>query len=744
MSNEYFNPSGSPGTGAAGSSATMRSEFAAVAAGFALLPTMAANGNKIVTVNAGGTALTATAVTSISGIGTIAAQNANNVAITGGTITAITDLAVADGGTGSSTAANARTALAVVGTAELAASSGSALAGFLQSGTGAVSQTVQTKLRYSVNVMDFGATGDGVTNDRPAFVLALAAAASTQSKTLHVPKGTYIISYTGAGELAQLMVVPSGVTIDFEAGSTIKWSYNKLPLFSFINCDGGGFSGRPKFVYTGTTVAAADYTAVQYWGAMGIATCQTGGAYELDAVVMSAGSSNMNWGDPHIESATTGTEGNIIGFGFNIKGLAGDAGYVKNNRIGTMRIYDYQQGVLFSDQQSLIIDRIYSDRRGGTSFTAPGHVVYSTGSSANLLNKDCVIGHIEEGRNTINYPASKVSNGATLALKICDGMRIGSVYTEHEEGLIQSLQACINLHVGDMYWKTDDANVHFSNPINFIGTASNGITNDDIHFGNVTMITRNYQAGIAIGIGGANLNTKITFDNIYIERDMNWASGQASTNGVVDSDGQDVTIRKLTIKPSKAITGNMDAAVEFRANSARNYVEGEVIGQYAKSQLARVSDTPVASGNFASITPIYPTLSEDYLWQDAFVAVASHGGLITRAPIAMQSYDTVAANTDRAITTKLPSRGAYLVFVDVINPARDSGRSGWYLVTWTGQTGTLNNVQQLGADITRGATPTALTCTVSTAGVVTIGWTSASNVFWNPQIGWIKLGSFVT
>ena len=55
--------------------------------------------------------------------------------------------------------------------------------------TGAVQQTVQTKLEQYVSVKDFGAVGDGVTNDRAAINSALAAA-----KRVYFPAGTYLVS----------------------------------------------------------------------------------------------------------------------------------------------------------------------------------------------------------------------------------------------------------------------------------------------------------------------------------------------------------------------------------------------------------------------------------------------------------------------------------------------------------------------------------------------------------------------
>jgi len=72
--------------------------------------------------------------------------------------------------------------------AALAASSGSSLVGFLQSGTGATARTVQSKLRDFVSVKDFGAVGDGVTDDTAAFQAAI-----NTGKAIKIPQGDYIV-----------------------------------------------------------------------------------------------------------------------------------------------------------------------------------------------------------------------------------------------------------------------------------------------------------------------------------------------------------------------------------------------------------------------------------------------------------------------------------------------------------------------------------------------------------------------
>jgi parallel beta-helix repeat protein len=75
----------------------------------------------------------------------------------------------------------------------LSASNGSSLVGYVQSGTGAVATTVQARLRQSLSVKDFGATGDGTTDDTTAIQNALNAGTG---RSVYFPAGTYRISTT--------------------------------------------------------------------------------------------------------------------------------------------------------------------------------------------------------------------------------------------------------------------------------------------------------------------------------------------------------------------------------------------------------------------------------------------------------------------------------------------------------------------------------------------------------------------
>lgn len=106
--------------------------------------------------------------------------------------------------------------------AAFAADNGAALIGFLQAGAGAVTTTVQTKLRETVSVKDFGAVGDGVTDDTVAIQ-----AAHTAHRNVHYPRGTYKVS----GQIEVIWSDYIGITADIGAVFDARTSTDDYGLF---------------------------------------------------------------------------------------------------------------------------------------------------------------------------------------------------------------------------------------------------------------------------------------------------------------------------------------------------------------------------------------------------------------------------------------------------------------------------------------------------------------------------------
>jgi hypothetical protein len=110
---------------------------------------------------------------------------------------------------------------------------GGSIAGFTQSGTGAVARTVQSKERDIVSVKDFGAKGDGVTDDTLAIRAGLTAAGGSE---LTFPAGSYLITGTIQVPLNTRMRFMSAHSIGLLRGFNGGYLLSMLDGSSLSNC----------------------------------------------------------------------------------------------------------------------------------------------------------------------------------------------------------------------------------------------------------------------------------------------------------------------------------------------------------------------------------------------------------------------------------------------------------------------------------------------------------------------------
>ena len=118
---------------------------------------------------------------------------------------------------------------------------------YLPAGTGAVAITVQAKLRESVSVKDFGAVGDGVTDDAPAFRLAIAYLFANNKSALYLPAGNYYF------------LTP--VVVNFDAENGLRLYGEGMANYLFFDVGGTRITGaagiESLFIFTKTNLAVA-------------------------------------------------------------------------------------------------------------------------------------------------------------------------------------------------------------------------------------------------------------------------------------------------------------------------------------------------------------------------------------------------------------------------------------------------------------------------------------------------------
>lgn len=434
---------------------------------------------------------------------------------------------------------------------------------FLQAGTGAVATTVQTKLRETVSVKDFGATGDGVTDDTVAIQASITAASFVL-----IPTGTY--------RTTSALTLKNNVTIDcrgtIQAGdqaSIVNWAGVNDATWT-----GGVISGNNSAIYqNGHLLNNSNRNKLLNFT---VTSC-------LNKGVSIAGSSSENLISPNrITGATSTTGVGLSLFGANVLNNEIRGGVYTANRIGvSLNAASYNRisniDVSANTDINVTVDGVITASGDGGKYNEFVNVI-ANGTTTSSAYAGIYLGNGSSYNKFLGFAANS-NSGAGVRLSAGAGYEcVGNVFSGG------SCESNANSGVA----LSSSPRTKFSNVFARSNTGRGfNVFSSDYVFANNIEATSNSTQNILIQSGYTQFNNVICENGTY--------GYQVTSGGSADSTNNTLSVARLTGASTANLSVDAGRGRVYAITGASNTVTAD----------AGDANFTVAAGT--SITIIYNT-----------------------------------------------------------------------------------------------------------------------------------------
>ena len=370
----------------------------------------------------------------------------------------------------------------------------------------AVPRTVQAKLNDYYDVKDFGATGNGVTDDSAAIQAAINCCSANGGGMVYMPSGTYLVGMgtnTAINMASNVSLVGSGIgATTISRPPAIEADQSNI-VFNVIGCTNAQFrdinfyTTVPDPTYTTTYRQTIANTEDLPWEALDTA----------HLFVMSSGCTVRN-------CSYTGFRTPI-----SLRGTALTVTTV-DNTFEDLEFNNFVLGILYNNQERLLINNI----RGINYYTpdVDPHVIYGTGSSYegqhyNAFSIDVTIS---------NLMAENSYYGEPIKVRYGQNVNVSNVMVNNCPGLITitiSTNVCLNNLTGYIAFAPLDEDIPRSSIVSasiLINNSTNvSVTNFnlDIDETNIPLVAASDPQYYAIWVDSALQNeVPMTCSNVTI------------------------------------------------------------------------------------------------------------------------------------------------------------------------------------------------------------------------------------